>query len=109
MGNMANVIHHLFDPHPSDFKNNNRTINCGEDDSRIRFDYVDMDGNSDESGEDDGRIRFDDGYTDSLEEVAELEEEFMAYKVAQLKIKLAERGLIQTERKPELIKRLLNP
>jgi hypothetical protein len=38
-----------------------------------------------------------------------LEEELKAYKVAQLKIKLAEWGLIQTGRTPELIKRLLNP
>lgn len=33
----------------------------------------------------------------------------MGYKVVQLKIKLTERGLIQTGRKPELVQRLLNP
>ena len=57
---------------------------------------METDGNSDENGEDDGRIRFDDGDTDSLQEVAESEEELNSYTVAQLKVKLAEQGLIQT-------------
>ncbi|KAL3788257.1 hypothetical protein HJC23_011889 [Cyclotella cryptica] len=60
--------------------------------------------------DDDNRLGFDDGDVDDLEEeVAESEEELMACKVAQLKLKLAKRGLIQTGRKPELISRLLNP
>ncbi len=71
-------------------------------------DHPDNGENSD--SEDESRLGFDDGDVDDLEkEVAESEEELMSYKVAQLKIKLAERGLIQTGRKPELIKRLLNP
>ncbi len=60
--------------------------------------------------DDDSRLGFDDVDVDDLEEeVAESEEELMTFKVAQLKIKLAERGLIQTGGKPELISRLLNP
>ena len=52
--------------------------------------------------EDESRLGFDDGDVDDLEEeVAESEGEMMAYKVAQLKIKLAERDLIQTGRKHE--------
>ena len=87
MGNKVNLIHRLLDPHPSDFKNNNKTINCNgvendEDDSRIRFDHVDTDGNSDENGEDNSRIGFDDGDTNSLKEVAESEEESNGYTVA---------------------------
>ena len=57
---------------------------------------MDMDGNSDENGEDNGSIGFDDGDTDSLEEVAQLEEELNSYTVVQLKVKLAEQGFIQT-------------
>ena len=98
----------------TDFKNNNRTINCSsvendEDDGKIRFDHVDTDGNSDENGEDDSRIGFDDGDTDSLDKVDELEEDLNSYTVAQLKVKLAEQGLIQTGKKPDLIQRILKP
>ena len=101
MGNKVYLIHCLLNPHLPDFKNNNKTINCNsvendEDDSRIRFDHVDTDGNSDENGEDDSRIGFDDRDSDSLKEVAELEEEFKGYTVPQLKVKLAEQGVIQT-------------
>ncbi len=104
MGNQVDLIHRLLDQHPPDFKNNNRTINCNsveneKDEGRIRFDNVDTDGNSDENGEDDSRIGFDDGDTDSLDEFAESEEELNSYTVAQFKVKLAEQGLIQTEKK----------
>ena len=106
MGNQVNLIHHLLDPHLPDFKNNNRTINCSsvendKDDGRIRFDHVDTDGNSDENGEDDSRIGFDDGDTNFLDKVTESEEELNSYTVAQLKVKLAEQGLIQTGKKPD--------
>ena len=92
-----------MDPCPPDFKNNNRVINCSsvendKDEGRIRFDHVDTDGDSDENGEDDSRFGFDDGDTDSLIEVDESEEELNSYTVAQLKVKLAEQGLIQTEK-----------
>ena len=60
---------------------------------------MDTDGNSDENGEDNSRIGFDDGDTNSLDEVAELEEELNSCIVAQLKVKLAEQGLIQTRKK----------
>ena len=70
---------------------------------------MDVDGISDENGEDDSRIGFDDGDTDFLDEVAESEEELNSYTVAQLKVKLAEQGLIQTGKKPDLIQRILNP
>ena len=98
----------------TDFKNNNRTINCNtvendNDEGRIRLDHVDTDGNSDENGEDDSRIGFDDGDTDSLDKVDELEEDLNSYTVAQLKVKLAEQGLIQTGKKPDLIQRILKP
>ena len=98
----------------TDFKNNNRTINCSsvendKDEGKIRFDHVDTDGNSDENGEDDSRIGFDDGDTDSLDKVNELEEDLNSYTVAQLKVKLAEQGLIQTGKKPDLIQRILKP
>ena len=64
----------------------------------------------DENSDGESRIGFDDGdINDFIEEVTESEVELMGYKVAQLKIKLAEQGLIQTGRKPELVKRLLNP
>jgi hypothetical protein len=64
----------------------------------------------DENSDGESRIGFDDGdINDFIEEVTESEMELMGYKVAQLKSKLAERGLIQTGRKPELVKRLLNP
>ena len=114
MGNQVDLIHRLLDPCPPDFKNNNRTINCNsvkndKDEGRIRFDHVDTDGNSDENGEDDSRIGFDDGDTDSLDKVDELEEDLNSYTVAQLKVKLAEQGLIQTGKKPDLIQRILNP
>ena len=90
MGNQIDLIHCLLDPHPPDFKNNNRTINCisvenDKDKGRIRFHHVDTDGNSDENGEDNSRIGFDDGDTDSLDEVAESEEELNSYTVVQLK------------------------
>ena len=114
MGSQVDLIHCLLDPCPPDFKNNNRTINCSsvendKDEGRIRFDHVDTDGNSDENGEDNSRIGFDDGDTNSLDEVAESEEELNSYTVAQLKVKLAEQGLIQTGKKPDLIWRILNP
>ena len=114
MGNQVDLIHRLLDPCPPDFKNNNRVINCSsvendKDEDRIRFDHVDTDGNSDENGEDDSRIGFDDGDTNSLDKVNELEEELNSYTVAQLKVKLAEQGLIQTGKKPDLIRRILNP
>jgi len=114
MGNKVNLIQCVLDPPPSDFKNINKTINCNsvendEDDSSIMFDHVDTHGNSDENGEDDSRIRFDDEDTDSLKEEAESEEELNGYTVAQLKVKLAEQGLIQTGKNPDLIQRILNP
>ena len=101
MGINVNLIHCLLKPHLSDFKNNNKTIICNivendEDDSRIGFDHVDTDGHSNENGEDNSRIGFDDGDTNSLDEVAELEEEWNSYTVAQLKVKLADQGFIQT-------------
>ena len=112
--NQVDLIHRLLDQHPPDFKNNDRTISCNsveneKDEGRIRFDNVDTDGNSDENGEDDSRIGFDDGDTDSLDEVAESEEELNCYTVAQLKVKLAEQGLIQTGKKPDLVQQILNP
>jgi hypothetical protein len=114
MGTTVDLIHHLLDPCPPDFKNNNRTINCSsvqndEEEGRIRFEHLDTDGNSDENGDDDSRIGFDDGDTDSRDKVVESEEELNRYTVAQLKDKLAEQGLIQKGKKPDLIQRILNP
>lgn len=85
-------------------------VESGDNDEE--FDNVDDDPNQeeDESCGCESRIGFDDGdINDFIEDVTESEVELMGYKVAQLKIKLAERGLIQTGRKPELVQRLLNP
>ncbi len=70
---------------------------------------MDTDGNSDKNEEDNSRFGFDDGDTDSLVEVDESEEELNSYTVAQLKVKLAEQGLIQTGKKPDLIQSILKP
>ena len=81
-------------------------------DNNEEFDNVDDNPNQeeDESCRCESRIGFDDGdINDFIEDVTESEVELMGYKVAQLKIKLAERGLIQSGRKPELVQRLLNP
>ena len=76
------------------------------------FNNVDNHVNQEEDGNSDGksRIGFDDvDINDFIEDVTESEVELMGYKVAQLKIKLAEQGWIQTERKPKLVQCLLNP
>ena len=81
-------------------------VESGDNDEE--FDNVDDDPNQeeDESCGCESRIGFDDGdINDFIEDVTESEVELMGYKVAQLKIKLAERGLIQTGRKPELVQR----
>ena len=101
MGNQVDLIHHLLDPCLPDFKNNNRVINCScvendKGEGRIRFDHVDTDGNSDKNGEYNSRFGFDDGDTNSLVKVNESKEELNRYTVVQLKVKLAEQGLIQT-------------
>ena len=64
-------------------------------------------GSKDESliGFDDG----DDNDDDPLQEIEESQEELECYTVKELKVKLVERGLIQTGNKADLIERLLNP
>ena len=85
-------------------------VESGDNDEE--FDNVDDDPNQeeDENSGCESRIGFDDGnINDFIEDVTESEVELMGYKVVQLNIKLTERGLIQTGRKPELVQCLLNP